>query len=144
MPPVEASLREALAHGAIELFVDQVRAVDRHFELQPAQLPEVVQLCQRLDGLPLAIKLAAARVPLLGLSGVLERLDARFQLLARQQVGAPDRHQTLQAALDWSHALLEPAERAMFRRMAVFSGSYPLSLVPILAFLVRMLRDDRA
>lgn len=132
VPPVEASLREALAHGAIELFVDQVRAVDRHFELQPAQLPEVVQLCQRLDGLPLAIKLAAARVPLLGLSGVLERLDARFQLLARQQVGAPDRHQTLQAALDWSHALLEPAERAMFRRMAVFSGSFPLSLVPIL------------
>lgn len=132
VPPAETSLREALAHGAIELFVDQVRAVDRHFELQPAQLPEVVQLCKRLDGLPLAIKLAAARVPLLGLSGVLERLDARFQLLARQQVGAPDRHQTLQAALDWSHALLEPAERAMFRRMAVFAGSFPLSLVPIL------------
>lgn len=132
VPPPEASLREALAHGAVELFVDQVRAVDRHFELLPSQVPEVVQLCQRLDGVPLAIKLAAARVPLLGLSGVLQRLDERFNLLARQQVGVPDRHQTLQAALDWSHALLEPAEQAMFRRMAVFSGSFPLSLVSIL------------
>lgn len=132
VPPPDASLREALAHGAIELFVDQVHAVDRHFELLPVQVPEVVQLCQRLDGLPLAIKLAAARVPLLGLSGVLKRLDERFQLLARQQVGVPDRHQTLQAALDWSHALLEPAEQAMFRRMAVFAGSFPLSLVPVL------------
>ncbi len=132
VPQPEASLREALAYGAVELFIDQVRAVDRHFELLPAQVPEVAQLCLRLDGLPLAIKLAAARVPLLGLSGVLKRLDERFQLLARQQVGVPDRHQTLQAALDWSHALLEPAEQAMFRRMAVFSGSFPLSLVPIL------------
>lgn len=132
VPPPEASLREALVHGAVELFIDQVRSADRHFELLPAQVPEVVQLCQRLDGLPLAIKLAAARVPLLGLSGVLKRLDERFQLLARKQVGAPDRHQTLQAALDWSHGLLEPAEQAMFRRMAVFSGSFPLSLVSIL------------
>lgn len=132
VPAPDASLREALTHGAVELFVDQACAVDRHFELLPAQVPEVVQLCQRLDGLPLAIKLAAARVPLLGLSGVLTRLDERFQLLASQQVGAPDRHQTLQAALDWSHALLEPAEQAMFRRMAVFSGSFPLALVPIL------------
>lgn len=132
VPPPEASLREALAHGAVELFVDQVRAVDRQFELLPAQVPEVSQLCLRLDGLPLAIKLAAARVPLLGLSGVLKRLDERFQLLARQQVGVPDRHQTLQAALDWSHALLTPPEQAMFRRMAVFAGSFPLSMVPIL------------
>lgn len=132
VPDEDASLREALAHGAIELFIDQVRAIDRHFELQPAQLPEVIQLCRRLDGLPLAIKLAAARVPLLGLSGVLQRLDERFQLLARQQVGVPNRHQTLQAALDWSHALLEPAEQALFRRMAVFSGSFPLALVSIL------------
>lgn len=132
VPAPDASLRDALAHGAVELFVDQVRALDRHFELQPAQVPEVAQLCRRLDGLPLAIKLAAARVPLLGLSGVLRRLDERFQLLAREQVGVPDRHQTLQAALDWSHALLEPPEQAMFRRMAVFSGSFPLALVPIL------------
>jgi len=132
VPAPETSLREALSHGAIELFIDQVRALDRHFELQPTQLAEVIQLCQRLDGLPLAIKLAAARVPLLGVTGVLKRLDERFQLLARQQVGVPDRHQTLQAALDWSHALLEPAEQAMFRRMAVFSGSFPLSLVSIL------------
>lgn len=132
LPDEDASLREALAHGAIELFIDQVRAIDRHFELQPGQVPEVVQLCRRLDGLPLAIKLAAARVPLLGLSGVLKRLDERFQLLARQQVGVPNRHQTLQAALDWSHALLEPAELALFRRMAVFSGSFPLALVSIL------------
>lgn len=132
VPPPDASLREALAHGAVELFAEQVRAIDRHFELQPAQLPHVVQLCQRLDGLPLAIKLAAARVPLLGLDGVLQRLDQRFHLLAGQQVGAPDRHQTLRAALDWSHALLAPHEQALFRRMAVFAGSFPLAMVSIL------------
>lgn len=132
VPPPEASPQEALAHGALELLVDQVRSVDRHFELQPTEISQATQLCRRLDGLPLAIKLAAARVPLLGLSGVLERLDERFELLAQRQVGTPDRHQTLQAALDWSHGLLEPPEQAMFRRLAVFAGSFPLALVPIL------------
>lgn len=132
VPPPEASSQEAVTHGALELLLDQVRVVDRHFELQANQVAEAAQLCRRLDGLPLAIKLAAARVPLLGLSGVLKRLDERFELLAQSQVGSPERHQTLQAALDWSHGLLEPPEQAMFRRLAVFAGSFPLSLVSIL------------
>lgn len=132
VPPPEASPQEAVAHAALELLVDQVRSVDSHFELQPADIPQATQLCRRLDGLPLAIKLAAAWVPLLGVSGVLERLDERFELLAQRQAGSPDRRQTLQAALDWAHGLLEPPEQAMFRRLAVFAGSFPLALVPIL------------
>lgn len=129
IPPPGASVQEAMDHGAVALFVDRVRAMDRRYTLQAEQVDDVSELCRRLDGLALAIQLAAARVPLLGLRGVLQRLDERFRLLAGQSVGAPQRHQTLMAALEWSHALLSPPEQALFRRVAVFAGSFPLSLV---------------
>lgn len=132
IPPRGASVEEAMAHGAVALFVDRVRAIDRRYTLQAEQVDDVSELCRRLDGLALAIQLAAARVPLLGLRGVLQRLDERFRLLAGQSVGAPQRHQTLMAALEWSHALLSPPEQALFRRVAVFAGSFPLSLVTCL------------
>lgn len=132
IPPAGVSVDEALLHGAVALFVDQVRAVDRHYVLQPDQVDAVAELCERVDGLALAIKLAAARVPLLGLPGVLQRLDERFRLLAGHSTGVPDRHQTLMASLDWSHGLLSPPEQALFRRVAVFAGGFPLSLVTIL------------
>ena len=132
VPPAQASVQEALSHGAVALFVDQVQALDRRFELQPEHLRDVVELCGRLDGLALAIKLAAARVPLLGLPGVTQRLNERFRLLSSQQGGLAPRHQTLLAALDWSHGLLSHGEQVMFRRLAVFAGGFPLSLVSIL------------
>ncbi len=132
IPSPGASVDEALLHGAVALFVDQVRAIDRRYVLQPDQVDAVAQLCRRVDGLALAIKLAAARVPLLGLHGVNQRLDERFRLLSGQSTGVPDRHQTLMAALDWSHALLSPTEQALFRRVAVFAGGFPLSLASLL------------
>ncbi|MBH2016671.1 MAG: helix-turn-helix transcriptional regulator [Burkholderiales bacterium] len=132
VPSPQAGVDEALTHGAVALFVDQVRAIDRRFQLQPEHLPAIVELCERLDGLALAIKLAAARVPLLGLPGVTQRLGERFRLLSGQQSGVPARHQTLMAALDWSHGLLSASEQAMFRRLAVFAGGFPLCLVSIL------------
>lgn len=132
VPEPGASVDEALDHGAVALFVDQVQAVDRRFQLRADQVDAVSALCHRLDGLALAIKLAAARVPLLGLPGVRQRLDERFKLLAGRSTGVPDRHQTLMAALDWSHGLLSATEQAMFRRLAVFAGGFPLCLVHIL------------
>lgn len=133
VPPPEASVEEALQHGAVALFVDQVKAINRHFELNEAQLARVIGLCQRLDGVALAIKLAAARVPLLGLQGVEERLSERFKLLHGHSAVTPSRQQTLLAALDWSHELLSPSERAVFRRLAVLAGGFTLDLAKVLA-----------
>ena len=82
----------------------------------------MIDICRRLDGLPLAIELAAARVPALGVQGVRERLDERLRMLTAGSRIALRRHQTLRAALDWSHGLLDAEEQAVFRRLGVFSG----------------------
>ncbi|MBI3381346.1 MAG: helix-turn-helix transcriptional regulator [Aquabacterium sp.] len=135
VPPLGATVDEAMKHGAVALFVDQVKAVNRHFELNPSYLARVVGLCNKLDGVALAIKLAAARVPLLGLQGVEERLSERFKLLhhGHGAASAPTRQQTLLAALDWSHEMLSPPERAVFRRLAVLAGGFTLDLAKSLA-----------
>lgn len=135
VPPMGATVDEAMKHGAVALFVDQVKAVNRHFELNPSYLARVVGLCNKLDGVALAIKLAAARVPLLGLQGVEERLSERFKLLhhGHGAASAPTRQQTLLAALDWSHEMLSPPERAVFRRLAVLAGGFTLDLAKSLA-----------
>lgn len=133
VPTTPVSPEEAMQYGAVALFVDQVKAHNRHFELTEAHVGRVVGLCRRLDGVALAIKLAAARVPLLGLQGVEERLDERFKLLQGNSVVTPSRQQALLAALDWSHELLSPAERAVFRRLAVLAGGFTLDLAKALA-----------
>ncbi|WP_052162573.1 winged helix-turn-helix domain-containing protein [Aquabacterium sp. NJ1] len=133
VPPMGTTVAEAMKHGAVALFVDQVKAINRHFELSPAHLDRVIGLCQKLDGVALAIKLAAARVPLLGLQGVEERLSERFKLLHHGQSATPTRQQTLLAALDWSHEMLSAPERAVFRRLAVLAGGFTLDLAKALA-----------
>lgn len=134
VPPQGATVDEAVKHGAVALFVDQVKAINRHFELSQVHLDRVIGLCQKLDGVALAIKLAAARVPLLGLQGVEERLSERFKLLHHGHGAAtPTRQQTLLAALDWSHEMLSPPERAVFRRLAVLAGGFTLDLAKALA-----------
>lgn len=90
-------------------------------------LPTVIDICRKLDGLPLAIELAAARVPLLGIDGLHARLGERLRLLTAGHRLALRRHQTLRAALEWSHGLLTPAEQAVFRRLGVFVGSFDLA-----------------
>lgn len=127
-PPVGSTVAEAARYGAVALFAERARAADRRFALSDDNLPHVLEICRRLDGLPLALELAAARVPLLGVRGVAERLDDRFKLLAGGSRSAPTRQQTLQAALEWSLALLPEAERQLFLRLGVFAGGFTLAL----------------
>ncbi len=125
-PDLGVSVEEALGYGAVALFVDQAQAADRHFQLTPDNVPVVVDLCVQLDGVALAIKLAAARLPLFGLQGLRMRLSERFRLLGHGPRSAPSRQQTLRAAFDWSHGLLSLHEQTVFRRLGVFLSGFVL------------------
>ncbi|MEP7140867.1 MAG: adenylate/guanylate cyclase domain-containing protein [Caldimonas sp.] len=124
--PVVAKLPGARAYGAVALFDERVRSLLPQFVLDPRNIDDVVAVCAALDGLPLAIELAAARVPLLGVSGVRQHVHERFRLLTRGSRVAERRHQTLREALDWSHGLLGDEERTVFRRLGAFSGGFTL------------------
>jgi predicted ATPase/DNA-binding XRE family transcriptional regulator len=115
--------------GAVRLFLDRARAVAPWFALTEANTAAVAEVCRHLDGIPLAIELAAARVRALGVDELLARLDQRFRLLSDRTQTATPRHQTLQAALDWSYGLLTPSEQALFRRLSVFVGGWTLEAV---------------
>lgn len=119
-------LADARGSGAVALFVARARLADPRFELHEDNRAEVVDICRRLDGIPLAIELAAARVPLLGVAGLRARLDERFHVLTAGARAVMKRHQTLRAALDWSHGLLTPVEQIVFRRLGVFAGGFTL------------------
>ena len=125
LPPSPAE--QAMAYGAVSLFVERVRAADRRFALDDRNVPAVIDICRRLDGIPLAIELASARVPLLGVDGVRQRIDERFRLLTGGARDAPPRHRTLHDTLEWSHSLLTPDAQAVFRRLGVFAGSFSLA-----------------
>ena len=112
--------------GAVALFVARAQEADRRFELRPENRGVVAEVCRRLDGIPLAIELAAARVPLLGVEGLRDKLDQRFRVLTTGRRTSLRRHQTLRAALEWSTHLLSPAEQAVMRRLGVFSGGFTL------------------
>ena len=131
--PDEVSRTLALEAGAVQLFVARVQAADAGFQLSDANVGAVVDICRRLDGIPLAIELAAARVPLLGVDGVRERLDERFRLLTAGSRLALRRHQTLRAALEWSYTLLSEPEQLVLDRLGVFAGTFSLELAQQLA-----------
>jgi predicted ATPase/DNA-binding XRE family transcriptional regulator len=118
-----------MQYEAIQLFTQRATAVNQHFSLTNQNALEVLQICRRLDGMPLAIELAAARVKTLSPRQIVERLDDRFTLLSDPTLTAPSRHQTLRAALDWSHGLLVDAERLLFRQLAVFAGGFTLDML---------------
>lgn len=111
---------------SVELFVERARAVRPDFELNDGNAADVAAICRRVDGLPLAIELAAARVNLLAPAQILSRLDHRLTMLASSRRDLPDRQRTLRGAIDWSHDLLSPGEQAVFRRAAVFVGGADL------------------
>jgi len=111
---------------AVRLFVERARLVSSGFDLTPALAPTVGEICRRLDGLPLAIELAAARVRVMPVEDVLRRLEDRFRLLTGGSRTAMARQQTLSATVDWSYHQLGPAEQVLFRRLSVFSGSFTL------------------
>ena len=121
------------ASGAGALFLARARAVESRFEITAKNVDAVVEICRRLDGIPLAIELAVARLPLLGIEGVRAKLNERFNVLTGGARAMLRRHQTLRAALDWSHSLLSPAEQAVFRRLAVFAGGFRLEAAQYVA-----------
>ena len=118
----------ALSYGAVALFEARARAVESRFVLNDGNVGAVIDICRRLGGLPLAIELAAARVSLLGVQGVADRLGQRFRLLTGGRAVALHRHQTLRAALEWSHGLLSAQEQQVFRRLGVFVGGFTMEL----------------
>ena len=119
---------EAWSFGSVALFVQRAAAADRRFELTAGNTALVAEICRRLDGIPLALELAAARVPALGLAALLERLDDRFRLLKMPGQSADPRHGALHAAFDWSYGLLPPAEQRVFNRLGAFAGSFSLKV----------------
>ncbi|WP_433511838.1 BTAD domain-containing putative transcriptional regulator [Nonomuraea sp. CA-143628] len=124
--PVGADPGEVARSEAAQLFVARAAASARGFTLDEGNAGAVAQLCRRLDGIPLALELAATRVRALGVHGVVARLDDRFRLLASGQRGAPARQQTLMAVIDWSWQLLTEPERAVLRRLAVHADGCTL------------------
>ncbi|HYJ75447.1 MAG TPA: BTAD domain-containing putative transcriptional regulator, partial [Kineosporiaceae bacterium] len=112
--------------AAVQLFVDRARAVRPSFSLDAVTAPVVALICRQLDGVPLAIELAAARVKALPVQEIAERLGDRFSFLSAGPRSGEARHRTLRATLDWSYQLLSPAEQALLRRLAVFRGGWTL------------------
>ncbi|MFE5334062.1 BTAD domain-containing putative transcriptional regulator [Embleya sp. NPDC056575] len=122
VPVSEAAPEEAMGHAAVELFVERVAATVPGFRLDADNAADVVTICRRLDGIPLALELAAGRVRGLGVAEVAARLDDRFAIVASRRRAGPARHRTLRAMLDWSWELLSPPEQAVLRRLSVVEG----------------------
>ncbi|MFG2006463.1 ATP-binding protein [Spirillospora sp. NPDC048911] len=134
LPDAEGSEAEAAAKAvatsdAVALFADRAAAVVPGFTLGEAELPAVARLCRRLDGIPLAIELAAVRLRALSIEQLVDRLDDRFRLLGthRAQRAGRSRHQTLRAAVQWSHELCTPQEALLWARLTVFPGGFDLA-----------------
>ena len=125
-PPDQDAPSDLLGHSAVQLFLARTAALATDPAADAASLSTIAAICRRLDGIPLAIEFAAARAATLGLSQVARLLDDRFRLLTGGRRTALPRHQTLRATLDWSHGLLAEPERVLFRRLAIFAGSFGL------------------
>jgi predicted ATPase len=128
-PQPSTQSKQLAKSEAIELFVARASAALPGFALNQANASSVERICRRLDGIPLAIELAAARVKLLDIEQIAARVDDSLQLLTRGSHAAAPRHQTMRAALDWSYRLLVPREQIVFRRLAVFAGGFTLDAV---------------
>lgn len=119
--------------GSIELFIERAQAVRPAFTMTDENAPAIAAICRRLDGLPLAIELAAARLNVLAPNQILSRLDESLTLLASSRRDLPDRQRTLRGTIDWSHDMLPEPERVLFRRMSVFTGGTDLETVQAVA-----------
>jgi len=126
LPSAHEPLAQVRHNEAVTLFVERAAAASGRFELTASNQAAVVDLCRRLDGLPLAIELAAVRTRVLSPEQILERLSDRFGLLTGGSRAALPRHQTLETTIDWSHDLLAAGERTLLRRLCVFAGRFTL------------------
>ncbi len=131
--PDSAALEDLEASDAVALFCERARTAQPGFGLTPVNAAAVAQICRRLDGIPLALELAAARIRVLGAHDLAGRLDQRFRVLTGGTRTAVSRHQTLRATMDWSYQLLPAAEQAVLRRLAVFPGSFDLGAAEAVA-----------
>lgn len=132
-PPVNSTAFEVMQNDAIRLFIERAQAIDPRFKVEQETSQELVSLLAKLDGLPLAIELAAARVNSTGITDLLRRLESRFSLLVTRRQDVPDRHRSLWAAIEWSYeALDEPAQEAL-QAMSVFRGGCTRELLVALA-----------
>jgi len=122
LPPLDALSQ----YEAVKLFIDRATSAIPDFKVTNENAPALAQICYRLDGIPLAIELAAAKIRVLGVEQIAKRLDDRFKLLTGGSRTAMERHQTLRATVDWSYNLLPPEEQALFRRLAVFRDGWTL------------------
>jgi predicted ATPase/class 3 adenylate cyclase len=127
--PAGDSLEALRENHAVALFADRARAADHDFAVTAANAATVAEICARLDGLPLAIELAASRVKLLGPEALLERLGHRLPMLAAGARDLPERQRTLRSAIEWSHELLGRSERQLLARLSVFAGGCTLRAV---------------
>lgn len=128
-PERTTDVDELVRYEAVRLFVDRAAAAAPEFALDENNAADVARICLRLDGLPLALELAAGRLAALGPATIAERLDDRFRVLRTDSHVSPNRQHTLTATLQWSHELLEADERTLFRRLAVFAGGFDLGAV---------------
>ncbi len=117
---------DAVKYGAVMLFCERARAVDQHFMLTDGNALTVSEICRRLDGIPLAIELAAARMTVLSVKAIHDKLDRRFVVLTGGARTALPRQQTMRALIDWSYDLLDARERTLLRRVSVFAGGWSL------------------
>ncbi|MDQ6766526.1 MAG: adenylate/guanylate cyclase domain-containing protein [Candidatus Eremiobacteraeota bacterium] len=124
--PHDLAPDQAIQFGAVALFVDRALFVDQSFRLDDRNAAMVAEICRRLDGIPLAIELAAARVKVMSIATLAQRLDERFKILTAGSRTALPRQKTLSALIDWSYDLLTQPERALFNRVAIFAGSFTL------------------
>ncbi|MEW9583833.1 winged helix-turn-helix domain-containing protein [Paraburkholderia sp. DGU8] len=127
LPPHTLNAAIARTYSAVELFVRRVTSADYHFALTETNVEQVTALCRALDGVPLALEIAAARVPSLGLAAVTEDLALSSGLLAAQKRQTPGRHRTLGDALRWSYQLLDSAEQAVFQELAIFPADFTVA-----------------
>jgi predicted ATPase/DNA-binding winged helix-turn-helix (wHTH) protein len=126
VPPVDSPCQDVLTHSSVRLFFARVRAIEPRLREDARSVSLVGEICRRLDGIPLAIELAAARAATLGIEALLYHLDDRLRMLTGGHRTALPRHQTLRAMFDWSYALLDAPSRAVFRRLGRFSGHFTL------------------
>lgn len=135
VPPLNrlSDLEGLSAYDSVALFVARSRAAEPNFELNTENAPAVARITARLDGLPLAIELAAARVKLLTPQGLLSHLEQRLNVLTGGPADTSDRHRTMRGAIAWSFELLEPEEQALFRRLGVFVGGFTLEAATAVA-----------
>jgi tetratricopeptide (TPR) repeat protein len=128
LPDSGMAVEDLVVTEAVRLFIGRAEKAQSTFALSETNAPAIGELCRRLDGIPLAIELAAARVRVMTLKEILDHLDRRFKLLTAGRRTAVTRHQTLQSTLDWSHDLLEEPEKVVFRRLSVFAGDFDRSM----------------